>query len=59
MNIKEQILEVLKNSEEPLKIGDISKQLKDIDKKEISEILKELKKDEVIHSPKRCCYSLA
>ncbi|ENZ01303.1 HTH domain-containing protein [Clostridium thermobutyricum] len=57
MDIKEKVLEVLNNSEEPLKGGQIA-EVSGIDKKEIDKAIKELKKEEKIISPKRCFYSI-
>ncbi|WP_297634086.1 HTH domain-containing protein [uncultured Clostridium sp.] len=57
MDIKEKVLEVLTNSEEPLKGGQIA-EISGIDKKEIDKAIKDLKKEEKIISPKRCFYSL-
>lgn len=57
MEIKEKVLEVLTNSEEPLKGGQIA-EISGIDKKEIDKAIKELKKEEKIISPKRCFYSV-
>lgn len=57
MDIKEKVLEVLNNSEEALKGGQIA-EISGIDKKEIDKAIKELKKEEKIISPKRCFYSV-
>lgn len=57
MEIKEKVLEVLTNSEEPLKGGQIA-EISGIDKKEIDKAIKDLKKEEKIISPKRCFYSV-
>lgn len=57
MSTLEKVLEVLKNSKEPLKAGDIA-ELAGIDKAEIDKAIKELKKEEKITSPKRCFYSI-
>ncbi|MGL5150253.1 MAG: HTH domain-containing protein [Clostridium sp.] len=58
MEIREKVLEVLKNSQEPLKGGQIS-ELSGIDKKEVDKAIKALKTDGQIISPKRCFYSIA
>ncbi|WP_055668349.1 HTH domain-containing protein [Desnuesiella massiliensis] len=57
MSTLEKVLEVLKNSKEPLKAGDIA-ELAGIDKAEVDKAIKELKKEEKITSPKRCFYSV-
>ncbi len=54
---KEKIIEVFKNSEAPLKSGDLAA-LSGLDKKEVSKIVKELKTEGLIESPKRCYYQL-
>lgn len=56
MDIKDKVLEILNNSEEPLKGGQIA-EASGIDKKEVDKAIKELKKDEKIISPKRCFYA--
>lgn len=57
MNDKELILQTLKNSTEPMNSPALSKQT-GIDKKIISDIIKELRSEGIICSPKRCFYSL-
>lgn len=57
MDVKEKVLEILNNSEEPLKGGQIA-ELAGIDKKEIDKAIKSLKTEEKIISPKRCFYSV-
>lgn len=56
MDIKEKVLEILNNSEEPLKGAQIA-EASGIDKKEVDKAIKELKKEEKIISPKRCFYA--
>ncbi len=51
----ELVFKVLKNSEQPLKSGEIA-ELSKIDKKEVSKIINVLKKEGRIESPKRCYY---
>jgi predicted transcriptional regulator len=57
MDKTETILNVLKNSAMPLKSMDIATKT-EIDKKEVDKELKNLLKEEKIHSPKRCFYSI-
>lgn len=57
MSALQKVLEVLKNSKEPLKAGDIA-ELSGLDKAEVDKAIKELKKEEKITSPKRCFYSV-
>ncbi|MDD3049546.1 MAG: ArsR family transcriptional regulator [Candidatus Cloacimonetes bacterium] len=51
------ILEAMKKSGKPLKAGEIS-ELTGVDKKEVDKILKNLKNEELIDSPKRCYYEV-
>lgn len=57
MDAKETILNALKTSKEPLKSGEIS-EITGIEKSEVDKIIKELKKEEKITSPKRCYYTV-
>ena len=52
--MKEQIIELLKNSEKPLRPGEIAAAL-GADKDEVS---KALKAEEKVYSPVRCCYAV-
>jgi predicted ArsR family transcriptional regulator len=56
MEIKELVINTLKNSTEPLKAGEIAEKA-GIDKKEVDKALKSLKKEEAVISPKRCYYA--
>lgn len=56
MDIKEKVLEVLKDSAEPMKAGEIAEK-SGIDKKEVDKAIKALKLEEKVISPKRCFYS--
>ena len=56
MEIKELVLDTLNKSEAPLKSGEIAAKA-NIDKKDVDKALKSLKKEEAIHSPKRCYYA--
>lgn len=53
---KEKVLEVLKNSAEPLKSAEIAEKA-GIDKKDVDKALKALKTEDLIDSPKRCFYA--
>lgn len=55
--MKEQIIELLKNSEKPLRPGEIAAAL-GADKDEVSKAIKELKAKEKVYSPVRCCYAV-
>jgi Mn-dependent DtxR family transcriptional regulator len=56
MDLKNQIIKLLTESE-PLRSGKITEIL-DADRKEVDKILKELKKEEIVISPKRCFVSI-
>lgn len=56
MNITENIIKVLRESDEPMKTGDIANVL-NMDKKEVDKGIKTLKQEDKIFSPKRCFYS--
>ena len=53
MDNKEKVIEAFKNSEDPLNATKVS-EISGVEKKEVDKIMKELKKDETIVSPKRC-----
>ena len=57
MGDKNKVLEAFKNSDKPLRPGDIAKET-GIDSKEVSKIIKELREEGRVHSPKRCYYAL-
>ena len=56
MNITELILDALKKSGTPMKSSEIAEKA-GVEKKDVDKVLKKLKKDEAIISPKRCYYS--
>lgn len=51
------IIEEFKESGKALKSGELS-EITSIDKKEVNNIIKKLKDEEVIYSPKRCYYDI-
>ena len=55
--MKEQIIQLLKHSEEPRRPGEIAAAL-GADKDEVSKAIKELKAEEKVYSPVRCCYAV-
>ncbi|MBP1945496.1 MarR family transcriptional regulator [Methanobacterium petrolearium] len=57
MDDKEKVIKAFQDSEEPLNATKVS-QISGVDKKEVDKIMKELKKDETIISPKRCYWAL-
>ena len=58
MENKEKVIDAFKNSKEPLNATKVS-EISGVEKKEVDKIMKELKKDETIVSPKRCYWTLA
>ncbi len=56
MEIKEKVLQTLKNSAEPLKGGEIAEK-SGIGKKLVDKAIKALKTEGLIEVPKRCFYS--
>ena len=54
---KDEVLEIFKNSDSPLRPGEIAEKT-GIDSKEVSSIIKELREEGKVYSPKRCYYSL-
>ena len=57
MHNKEKVIKAFKDSEEPLNATKVS-EISGVEKKEVDKIMKELKKDETIHSPKRCYWTI-
>jgi predicted transcriptional regulator len=55
--MKEQIIEVLKSAEKPLRPGQIADAL-GADKDAVSKAIKELKNEDKIFSPVRCAYAV-
>ncbi len=53
---KELVLDAMRKAGKPLRPGDIAK-LTGLDSKEVSKIIKELRKEGKVHSPKRCYYA--
>ncbi|MCI5802147.1 MAG: transcriptional regulator [Oscillospiraceae bacterium] len=53
MDVKEKVLEVMKEAGKPLSAGEVEK-LSGLDRKEIDNAFKALKKEEAIVSPVRC-----
>ena len=59
MTDKEEIvIEAMKKVNKPVRPGDVAK-MTNLESKEVSKIIKELKKSGKIISPKRCYYALA
>ncbi|MBT3168475.1 MAG: MarR family transcriptional regulator [Candidatus Cloacimonetes bacterium] len=57
MGNKKVVLDALRSADEPLKTGEIAK-LCGLDKKEVDKAMKDLKKEKVIVSPKRCYWEV-
>ncbi len=57
MENKEKILNAFKESGQALKTGEIAEKT-GIDSKEVGKLIKELKSDDKIYSPKRCFYDI-
>lgn len=53
--MKEKVLTAMQAAGKPVRPGDIAKSL-EIDSKEVSKAIDELKKEGKVHSPKRCYY---
>ncbi len=58
MSVEEKVLEALEKAGKPLKSGEIA-EITGLDKKEVDKIIKKLKKEGKIQSPKRCYYATA
>ncbi len=57
MSHEELVLEAMRKAGKPLRPGDIAK-MTGLESKEVSRIIKELRKKGLVHSPKRCYYAL-
>lgn len=57
MELKESILKVLTDSDEPLKVKEVAEKA-GVDTKEADKAIKALKADGKVISPKRCYYSV-
>lgn len=57
MDKKEKVIKAFKESEEPLNATKVS-EISGVEKKEVDKIMKDLKKEEIIVSPKRCYWAL-
>ncbi|MCR3759065.1 MarR family transcriptional regulator [Clostridium felsineum] len=57
MELKESILKVLTDSDEPLKVKEVAEKV-GVDAKEADKVIKALKADGKVISPKRCYYSV-
>ena len=57
MSNRESVLEAFKDSNKPLRPGEIAEKT-GIESKEVSKIIKELREEGKVFSPKRCYYDL-
>jgi len=57
MEFEKIVLDTLKRSDHPLKGKEIA-EIAGIDKKDVDKAIKNLKKEQKIHSPKNCFYSV-
>jgi predicted transcriptional regulator len=57
MSSKDKVLNMFKTTEKPLRPGEIAEQT-GVDSKEVSKIIKELREEGKVFSPKRCYYAL-
>jgi len=57
-NKEQMVIDAMKKAKKPMRTGDIAKTT-GIDSKEVSKVIKELKKSGKVITPKRCYYSLA
>ena len=57
MSNKESVLNAFKDSDKPLRPGEIAEKT-GIESKEVSKVIKELREEGKVFSPKRCYYDL-
>jgi len=57
MDNKEKVIKAYTDAGEPLKAGQVA-ELSGVDKKDVDKIIKILKTEETIYSPKRCFYEI-
>ncbi|MFX0004489.1 MAG: transcriptional regulator [Candidatus Hodarchaeota archaeon] len=57
MSAKDKVINVFKSTEKPLRPSEIADQI-GIESKEVSKIIKELREEGKVFSPKRCYYAL-
>jgi len=58
MSDKEKVIDAFKKAGKPLKNAEIV-ELSGLDKAEVTKIMKSLKDEGIVHSPKRCYYDLS
>jgi len=57
MATKDKVIDVFRSIDKPLRPGEIAEQI-GIESKEVSKIIKELREEGKVYSPKRCYYAL-
>jgi DNA-binding IclR family transcriptional regulator len=57
MAAKDNVLEIFKNTDKTLRLGEIAEKT-GIESKEVTKIIKELREEGKVYSPKRCYYTL-
>jgi len=57
MDKKQSIIKAFEKKGKPMRPGDVAKET-GIDSKEVSKLIKELKTEGIIYSPKRCYYDI-
>lgn len=55
--MKESVLKILTETQQPMRTGEIAEKA-GLDTKDVTKAIKELRKEEKIHSPKRCYYQI-
>lgn len=58
MDNRELVIKAFQEAGQPLKSGEVA-EVTGVDKKEVGNIIKKLKDEEVIYSPKRCYYEIS
>ncbi len=57
-DLKDAVLDAMRKAGKPVRPGDVAKAL-DVDSKLVSKVIKELKGEGKVHSPKRCFWAPA
>lgn len=55
--MKEKVLQAMKDAGKPVRPGEIAKAI-GVDSKDVSKAISTLKKEGMVHSPKRCYYAV-
>jgi len=57
MESVDKVLKIFSDAEEPMRPGEVAERA-GLDRKDVDKAIKVLKKEEKIHSPKRCFYAI-